>query len=623
MAWYWASGAGARCRRRGADHLARGRSLVTAPTDELESKRKAAEASAFVLVVVSPSGTGRVPLPAVGTLVLGRARDCDVPIEDAKLSRRHAEVRCGQAIEFVDLGSRNGSHVRGERASPNVPTAIRPGDTVSFGSTVLTLQRASATDKPRHIWNHGYFEARLEEECARAARDGTSFSVLRLRLEPEHADAPTTDAAAATGILAELDAADMVASYAPGDYEALFANTGGEEAAARMADRIARLSAFGASVIVAVCPRDGRTPDALVEHATRAFASRHVHSSRGFRVGVDPVAPSANEVATLPLGAFQRMDPLIRRIAAGAINVLVLGETGVGKDVLARRIHALSPRAKMPFVPLNCGALAETLLESELFGYEKGAFTGALQAKSGLLESAHGGTVFLDEIGEMPPATQVKLLRVLEQREVMRVGALRARVIDVRVIAATNRNLETEVAEKRFRQDLFFRLNGISVSIPPLRDRKDEIEPLAELFIDQACRAMARTDRPSLAPAAKKALLGYAWPGNVRELKNVIERALLLCSGGMITGEHVPADKMSSAAPPRDSAGGTGARPPLDTLEASPQGPAPLGEEQRIADALEACAGNQSQAAKRLGISRATLIRRLEEYAIRRPRKRI
>jgi two-component system response regulator AtoC len=433
----------------------------------------------LVLVVMSPSGTGSFPVPAHGSLVLGRAVECDVCIEDTKLSRRHAELRCGATIAWVDLDSRNGSYVQNERVPANVPVPLRVGDAIAIGSTLLTLQRAAGGERPRHVWSHGYFEARVEEECARAARGGAPFAILRLRLVAERADAPTRDSSAAAqlgGPLALLDAADMLASYAPHEYEALFTRTAAPEADTLAAVLEERLGGAGASsgLSVAAYPRDGRTPEALIEHTSRGLRERSLDASEQ--------APASTR------GAIDRMELVISRVAAGIINVLVLGETGVGKDVLVRRIHELSPRAKMPLVSINCGALSETLLEGELFGHEKGAFTGALHAKQGLLESANGGTVFLDEIGEMPLALQVKLLRVLEQREVMRVGAVRPRIIDVRFMAATNRNLESEIAEGRFRQDLYFRLNGISLSLPPLRERTEEIGPLALAFTEQVCR---------------------------------------------------------------------------------------------------------------------------------------
>ena len=302
--------------------------------------------------------------------------------------------------------------------------------------------------------------------------------------------------------------------------------------------------------------------------------------------------------------AMTSLYQLAERIAMSTINVLLLGETGVGKDVLARRIHEVSPRADKPFLPLNCGALTEQLLESELFGHEKGAFTWAVETKLGLLESADEGTVFLDEVGELPLATQVKLLRVLEERQVRRVGGLKSRPFDIRFIAATNRDLNKAVADGSFRADLFYRLNGISLVIPPLRKRVGEIEELARKFIATATERAGRERAPSIAPDALAWLMAYAWPGNIRELQNTMERAVLLCTGERITIEHLPVQQAASV---------QAAAEPAEDMDP---------EKRRILDALEECAGNQTRAAKLLGISRNTLLARLDSYGIARPRKR-
>jgi DNA-binding NtrC family response regulator len=311
--------------------------------------------------------------------------------------------------------------------------------------------------------------------------------------------------------------------------------------------------------------------------------------------------------------AMQRIHRLAERAAVGTINVLITGETGVGKELLAETVHRLSPRKDGPYVCLNCAALSETLLESELFGHERGAFTGAFQAKPGLLETAAGGSLFLDEVGELPLTTQAKLLRVLETREVARLGSVRPRRIDVRFISATNRDLEAEVARGAFRRDLYFRLNGITLTIPPLRERTGEIRRLAETFVRQICRELGRPE--PLLPAKVIALLeGYAWPGNIRELKNAMERAVLLCTGSVIEHEHLPVEKMmASPAPGPSSRGGGGSGPALAPQQSD--------ERQRIIEALGACAGNQSRAAKMLGIPRRTFVAKLDAYRIPRPKK--
>jgi two-component system, NtrC family, response regulator AtoC len=314
------------------------------------------------------------------------------------------------------------------------------------------------------------------------------------------------------------------------------------------------------------------------------------------------------------------------RAAQGMISVLILGETGVGKEVLAQAIHQNSPRASGPFLPLNCAALSESLLESELFGHEKGAFTGAAQAKPGLFEAADGGTVFLDEVGELPPGIQAKMLRVLEERKVLRVGGRTPRPINVRFISATNRDLEAEVSRGVFRQDVFFRLNGIAFTLPPLRERVAEITPLAQSFLVDAAQKLGRSRAPALSSEAREALLRYAWPGNIRELRNAIDRAVVLCAGDSLLPSHLPPRvRTGSAAPLRPKSAELDATiPPVarepESVEQIREAMDAL-ERKRIIDALERCAGNQTKAAELLGISRRTLVTKLSAYNLPRPRK--
>ncbi len=302
----------------------------------------------------------------------------------------------------------------------------------------------------------------------------------------------------------------------------------------------------------------------------------------------------------------------VREVARSSASVLILGETGVGKDVLAETLHELSKRTG-EVARVNCAALAEPLIESELFGHEKGAFTGAATTKVGLLESAQGGTVFLDEIGELPLATQAKLLRAIESREVLRLGSIKPISIDVRFLAATNRDLPAEVAAKRFRHDLYFRLDGITLTIPPLRERKHRIAGLAARFLEQACAASRRPLRP-LAIETIEVLEAHDWPGNVRELKAVIDRALLLSRDGAIGVRHLAfsprvVDSRGEEQPVESD------DPFLATLS-----PAQLAERARYVEALERSAGNQTRAAQLLGVSRSTLTIRLRLFRITRPR---
>ncbi|MEM9070747.1 MAG: sigma 54-interacting transcriptional regulator [Myxococcota bacterium] len=303
--------------------------------------------------------------------------------------------------------------------------------------------------------------------------------------------------------------------------------------------------------------------------------------------------------------AMQRVLRAVRCVAADDITVLLLGETGVGKEMIAERVHALSERSEAPFQRVHCAALTESLFESELFGHEKGAFTGANAARAGLLESASGGTVFIDEVGEVPPHVQVKLLRVLEDRRVRRVGGREERLVDIRFIAATNRDLEKEVLEGRFRQDLYFRLSGFTIRIPPLRQRRDEIIDLAELFLEQVC-AEKKRPMPRMEDALKEALRAYSWPGNVRELKNVMRRLLIVSESDVLRVADLPHEEMTRRGQMLEDDG-----PRLDSPD----------ERERILAALQETGGNQTAAAKLLGVSRRTLIDRLDKYGIARPRK--
>ncbi len=340
--------------------------------------------------------------------------------------------------------------------------------------------------------------------------------------------------------------------------------------------------------------------------------------------GVVPVEAASG--ALVVDRAMRELYAQARRVAQGDIAVLILGETGAGKELLAEELHYASPRAQKPFIAFNCAALSETLLESELFGHEKGSFTGAGQAQQGLLEAAHGGTVFLDEVGDVPMSTQVKLLRVLEEKKVMRVGSRTPRAIDIRIVSATNRDLESEIGKGTFRADLYYRLGGVTLSIPPLRERTAEILPLATRFLAAAAKSGGQK-APKIHADTIELLERYPWPGNVRELRNVMERACLLCADEILEPSHLPARLTESArasVPPAipDAAPGAPGNP-LDATKAALEAEMKRLERQRIIEAIAKCAGNQTQAAALLGISRRTLVTRLSELDLPRPRKKL
>jgi two-component system, NtrC family, response regulator AtoC len=427
----------------------------------------ASSGAALCLMTLARGAVNRHVLPPSGRVVIGRSEQNEVRVDDTSVSRKHAALHIGEALEVEDLGSANGTFVR--RASGNTRervhgrVRIEVGDFVEVGSVLLVVWRGDAPAVP------------VEETLP---------------------------------------------------------------------------------------------PDIVVR---------------------DP--------------AVRELHTIVQRIAADEISVLLLGETGVGKEVFAEAIHRLSKRRDRAFLRLNCAALSETLLESELFGHERGSFTGATQTKPGLLESAAGGTVFLDEVGELSLSTQAKLLRVIEERKVLRVGSVTPRAIDVRFISATNRELEAEIDRGAFRRDLYFRINGITLAIPPLRDRPAEIDELARKFAEGAAKKRDR-EVPVITRAALDTLRRHSWPGNIRELRNVIERAVLMCDAELDVS-HL----------------GLAMRPE-EPVTAQLRQDVNAFEKKRIAAALEQCGGNQTRAAKLLGISRRTLTNRLNEYGLPRPLKK-
>ncbi len=302
--------------------------------------------------------------------------------------------------------------------------------------------------------------------------------------------------------------------------------------------------------------------------------------------------------------AMQEVFLLIRRLAPHVRTVLITGETGTGKELVAHALHQQGPRRSRRFVTVNCSAVVATLFESELFGHVRGAFTGATEHKQGLFEAAHEGTLFLDEIGELPLALQAKLLRVLEDGAVQRVGAVDSRRVDACVFAATNRDLAQDVAAGRFRSDLLFRLNAVEVSLPPLRDRREDIPYLTSAFVADSARRLKKAVL-GVTPAAERILANRAWDGNVRELRNTIERACMLAEGPYLTDRDVDRDAVARRRP-EESAVDRGP---------TPESPDSV-ERERLVDVLRSVAGNKQAAARTMGISRRAFYRRLERYGL-------
>jgi two-component system response regulator HydG len=301
--------------------------------------------------------------------------------------------------------------------------------------------------------------------------------------------------------------------------------------------------------------------------------------------------------------AMKRVVQTARQVAASDIPVLIMGESGTGKELIARAIHNNSRRRKQRLMPLNCAGLSESILEDELFGHVKGAFTGAQGEREGRFEAADGGTLFLDEIGDMPAAMQAKLLRVLENGEVVRLGSNDAIRVDVRLISATNRNLDEMVAERQFREDLFFRIKGVTILIPPLRERREDIPLLIHYFLQQAAERYHK-EIEGIAPEASQRLMGYGWPGNVRQLKNVVENMVVLSNAPLLGLDNLPVEIRPAAA---DSTGGMNNLVGISIEQA---------EKELIRNTLKMVHGNREQAAKMLGIGERTLYRKIKEYEL-------
>jgi DNA-binding NtrC family response regulator len=561
------------------------------------------------LMVVGPEGFRTIALPHKGVLHIGRSAQAEIRINDSLASRDHCRLHVeGGMVEIEDLESANGTLLRNHALQPRVRVELALGDAVSVGATVLVLRSGDRLPRPVRVLPHGYFLARLDEECASSVRGRSPFALVRLDVEGE------VSTSRCAGLLPLcLQPSDIIGAYGPQQYELLLPQTTPEAATKMVADLGASLQQAGITFRTGTAhhPVDGRSAAELLERACQAV-----------RPGAIQPGPASDIILVDP--AMQELHGLARDVAKSNINVLIVGETGTGKEILAEVVHRASPRAQGNFLSLNCAALSENLVEAELFGYEKGAFTGATQAKQGLLETAPAGTVFLDEIGELSLPLQAKLLRVIETRTLIRVGGVNKRTVDVRFVSATNRNLQQAIDSSGFRSDLYFRLNGITLAIPPLRDRPVEIEPFGRRFADEMARELGRST-PEISADALTLLRSYAWPGNIRELRNVIHRAVLLCRSGLvITPDHLPRELMeatfSAPQPTRTLPHG---QTPLSDLSSTQPGPALQPEEkQRILDVLEKTAGNQTAAARLLGMGRTAFVARLNQYGISRPRKK-
>ncbi|WP_437752198.1 sigma 54-interacting transcriptional regulator [Sorangium sp. So ce1389] len=573
------------------------------------------------LLVYHRDGAERVVLSPSAPVVIGRAPPSQVQIRDVSLSREHARfTQSGDSVLIEDLRSTNGTWLGGARVARG---EVKPGDEVLLGKVVVAVRSITAAESELPgLMSHEQLRVALEEEVKRARYFGQRFAVVMARsARPQGAHVSHLF----LRVRALLRPVDRIALYSSDVVAALLLEAGADKAL-DLVRALAEPPAGGAPVVLsgfATFPEAGTVAEELLDRCWSAVRSATVEQPvRSAPVGTwksNPGPGHADPVAVSP--AMLRVFEMIKRVSRSSIPVLLLGETGTGKEVVARAIHDRGPRSGRPMVCVNCGAIPQQLVESTLFGHERGAFTGAWQQQRGVFEAADGGTVFLDEIGELPAAAQAALLRVLETRQVTRVGSNKPIDVDARVVAATHRDIEAMCASGAFRTDLLYRLNAMTMTIPPLRARPEDIEPLALRFLEQANQTNGRAIRGFDAGSLAR-LRAYSWPGNARELRNAIERAVVIAEGEWIAEEDLP--ERARAAPPAapapehdlpgDGAELEGAPPGADFLKARLQ----RCEADLIVEALRKAGGNQTEAARALGMPLRTLVYKLKALGIKR-----
>jgi DNA-binding NtrC family response regulator len=605
----------------------------------------------LLLTVQSGPDKGRQISLGAAPLSIGRGAGEGLQLTDGAVSRHHLSVQAEAAgMRVLEIPGVNPVWTleAGQRVALKVGQVLAPGAALTVGNSTLVIAASRSateiTSPPQATSRAVELDATgvlaLTPEVSRLAalaalgdklaRCGSLPAVLRaatswaidalpaaraLLLSPDGSDilsaasaGPLPDLALSPAllarvlrerrgvllhdVLAEPDLADrrsvqmrgiLGAMAAPVESLIFYVEWGPREALrSTYDDEALRLLVCAAQLVAAI-------GDSARERQQLSAAARQAPGGHGEMIGRSP--------------AIQRLQVFLERVAATTSSVLLLGESGTGKELAAAMIHTLSPRATRPFVAINCAAIAESLLESELFGHEKGAFTGAVSQHEGVFARASTGTLFMDEIGELSPGAQARMLRVLENRTLTRVGGSREIAVDVRLVAATHRDLRQLVVEGRFREDLLYRLSVIQTQLPPLRERRDDIPLLAHHFLRTLGERVARR-ASQIAPAALEVLCRYRWPGNVRELRNVIERALVLGDGPVIELDDLPPELLH-AAPPSTAADPNLVVRPLAELE-----------REAILAALAATAGNKARAAALLGIDRTTLYRKLKDGGI-------
>ncbi|MEQ1567771.1 MAG: sigma 54-interacting transcriptional regulator [Myxococcota bacterium] len=592
------------------------------------------------LVVYHRDGIEVHPLVPDRPVVIGRTEPSDIQPRSRRLSRRHAQFVWADGVVWVeDLRSTNGTYVNGQRIAAR--TSLATGDEVTLGSVTVSLRTGGeGWLTSLGLESHAQFESLVGQELDRARTFDRPLTVVMLRARDPRGPRLGTWV---PPLARRLRKVDRAALFGPDCVEVLLpemdtaaATSFAESVVSDLADLVPLYAG------IAVWPEavGGRTAVAELLEMARAAATSTSDAEPVQVAGIAsgsfaPVVERGPVVCdTAMLGLYRT----VKRVANSMISVLIVGETGTGKELIARAIHDSSDRHGGPLKIINCGAIPPNLLESLLFGHERGSFTGADQRREGVFVDADHGTVFLDEVGELPLLAQVALLRVLETRRIIRVGSTQEIPVDVRVLAATHRNLEAMCDDGSFRWDLLYRLNAVTLVVPPLRDRSTEIRPLVQHFLAESNRVNGRSVK-GVTPDAMALLERYRWPGNVRELRNTLDRAVVVCGGDRITPADLPERLLAvqgpGESPPGVHPGRLSARPsaPLhaapptwtSSSDDSPSGPTPFDlktqlrtfEIDLITAALSETGGNQTLAAAILAIPRRTLVYKIRSFDIR------
>ena len=587
------------------------------------------------LLCIQGERSWRCTLPASGELVVGRAPEAGLRIDDDLVSRTHAQIMVvPDGLRLVDAGSRHGTTLNGKRIG--APQLLASGDVVGIGRTILIVHRPIRMAEVRALVDRRALHGRLEEEIERALRYHRELALTVVRT-----NRPLNRGRVAGALAGRLRLMDCASVLGEQELAFLLPELGLDEAQEMITSVLAALREHAPDLTagLAISPADGLDADSLLSAASASAEGAAPGTVALVRETMRWLEVPGHTIALAEPAMVQLYD-LARRLARSGLPILIRGETGVGKELAAAAVHAFSERTG-PLVSINCAAIPESLAESELFGHEKGAFSGAVAAKPGQLEIANGGTVFLDEVGDLPLIVQAKLLRVLENQELTRVGDVKVRATDLRIVAATNRDLEADIAAGRFRRDLFFRLAAGQLFLPPLRDRPRDLTYLAGKMLADACVQLDRRGL-ALSVAATQALLLHRWPGNVRELKHAMSYAAAAVpeSGVEVDVWHLPETVAATVrvareapAPMTTSAAAIpiSAEPPLTTAPQPAVSAPPAGgkrafrpiddevrelERQRIVEALIETGGVQNQAAALIEMPLRTFVTKLKRYGI-------